>query len=102
MNKINLHHTRTTKGNWVQHIEVNDIELSNRTLRDGDDAPLYNRFIEFLNDKAQEELEKDPTFLWTSLSDFRVWANSYLDEFLAEDEKILAEELRLSSLKANR
>jgi len=31
-----------------------------------------------------------------------VWANSYLDEFLAEDEKILAEELRLSSLKANR
>lgn len=101
-NKLELFHEKTNKGNYIQHIKVNGIELSGRTVNKSDDEDLYNREIAFLNDKAQLELEKNPKFFWANLEEWRVWANGYTKEFLAGDAKIQEDLIRKSVLEANK
>lgn len=80
-NTINLSHEKTSTGARIQHIQVNGIELSGRRIPKSEDTQLYDDLIIFLNGKAQEILERDPKFHWLNLSEFRRWANAYINEF---------------------
>ena len=80
-NTINLSHEKTSTGARIQHVQVNGIELSGRTVSKSEDTELYDDLIVFLNGKAQETLQKDPKFHWLNLSEFRRWANGYINEF---------------------
>lgn len=100
-NSIKLFHEETNKGSYIQHIVVNGIELSGRSLKKSDDSENYNQLISFLNKKAQEELKKNPRFAWLDLSEWRSWANSYANEFLEEDMERQRELIRKSIEKAN-
>lgn len=95
-NTIKLYHEKRSSGNYVQHIEINGIELSGRTISNGDNVQLYNEFISFLNDKAQEELSRNPRFAWTNLKDFRSWATSHIKEYNKFSEKELANKITKS------
>ena len=78
-NTINLSHEKTSTGTRIQHVQVNGIELSGRKISKNEDTQLYDNFIIFLNGKAQEILQKDPKFHWLNLSEFRRWANAYVN-----------------------
>jgi len=80
-NTIKMYHEKTSKGSFIQHILVNGIELSGRSISKSDDNEMYNMLIEFLNDRAQEILKVDPTFAWLNLTEWRSWANGQLNEF---------------------
>lgn len=79
-NKIELSHERTSKGSSIQHILVNGIELSGRTVTKSADSELFDTVIGILNEKAQEELVKNPRFAWTRIEEWRKWANPFVNE----------------------
>lgn len=101
-NKIELYHEERSTGNYIQHIKVNGIELSGRTISKGDNVPLYNQFIKFLNEKAQEEVSRNPRFAWTNLKDFRSWATNYVKEYTKVSEDELAKKIMTSIDEANK
>lgn len=80
-NTIKLYHEKTSKGSFIQHIMVNGIELSGRSISKSDDNEMYNMLIDYLNDKAQEILKTNPTFAWLNLTEWRSWANGQLNEY---------------------
>lgn len=80
-NTIEMYHEKTSKGSFIQHILVNGIELSGRSVSKSDDSEMYNMMIEFLNERAQEILKVNPTFAWLSLTEWRSWANGQLNDF---------------------
>jgi len=80
-NTIKMYHEKTSKGSFIQHIMVNGIELSGRSISKSDDNEMYNMLIDFLNEKAQEVLKTNPTFAWLNLTEWRSWANGQLNEF---------------------
>lgn len=100
-NKIEISHEERASGNYIQHIKVNGIELSGRTVSKGENSPLYNDFVIFLNGKAQEELAKNPRFAWTNLKDFRSWATGYVKEYNKVSEEDLASKILASVEEAN-
>jgi len=95
-NKIELSHEKTSKGSNIQHIIVNGIELSGRVVTKSADSDMYNDLIEYLNMKAQKELELNPRFAWLTLGDWRRWANRYIEEF----NNVLLEEKEKDILKS--
>lgn len=80
-NTIKMYHEKTSKGSFIQHILINGIELSGRSISKSDDSEMYNMLMDFLNEKAQEILKSNPTFAWLNLAEWRSWANGYLNDF---------------------
>lgn len=103
-NKLEISLEDQVKGTRILHIKVNDIELSGRTVttkdpaeRDGD-----TRLVSLLNEKAQEAVAKDPRFAWETLSDWRGWANQFVNEYMEESIQEKAAKIRQSVIEANK
>lgn len=101
-NVLKLSHEKTNKGSAIQHILVNGIELSGRTVVKSDDLELYNRVIKFLDEKAQEAVKENPRFAWVNLTEWRSWANGWITEFLEKDAKVQEDLIRASIEEANK
>jgi len=101
-NTIKMYHEKTSKGSFIQHILVNGIELSGRSISKSDDNEMYNMLIDFLNDKAQEILKTNPTFAWLNLTEWRSWANGQLNEFNQMLESKMQDDIIKSIKEANK
>lgn len=101
-NTIKMYHEKTSKGSFIQHILVNGIELSGRSISKSDDNEMYNVLIEFLNEKAQETLKVNPTFAWLNLAEWRSWANGQLNEFNQMLESKMQDDIIQSIKEANK
>jgi len=101
-NTIKLYHEKTSKGSFIQHILVNGIELSGRSISKSDDNEMYNGLIDFWNDKAQEILKTDPTFAWLNLAEWRSWANGQLNEYNTILESKMQDDIIKSIKEANK
>lgn len=100
-NIIKMYHEKTSKGSFIQHIMVNGIELSGRSISKSDDSEMYNMLIEFLNEKAQETLKVNPTFAWLNLTEWRSWANGQLNAFNNMLESKMQDDIIKSIKEAN-
>lgn len=101
-NTIKMYHEKTSKGSFIQHVLVNGIELSGRSISKSNDNEMYNMLIEFLNDKAQDILKTDPTFAWLNLTEWRSWANGQLNEFNQMLESKMQDDIIQSIKEANK
>lgn len=101
-NTIKMYHEKTSKGSFIQHILVNGIELSGRSVSKSDDNEMHNMLIDFLNEKAQEILKTDPTFAWLNLTEWRSWANGQLNEFNQMLESKMQDDIIKSIKEANK
>lgn len=101
-NTIKMYHEKTVKGSFIQHIIVNGIELSGRTISKSEDNEMYNMLIDFLNEKAQETLKVNPTFAWLNLREWRSWANSQLNDFNKILESKMQDDVIKSIKEANK
>lgn len=100
-NTIKMYHEKTSKGSFIQHILINGIELSGRSISKSDDSEMYNMLIEFWNDKAQEILKVNPTFAWLNLAEWRSWGNGQLNEFNQMLESKMQDDIIQSIKEAN-
>lgn len=101
-NTIKMYHEKTSKGSFIQHILVNGIELSGRSISKSDDNEMYNGLIDFWNDKAQEILKTEPTFAWLNLTEWRSWANGQLNEYNNMLESKMQDDIIKSVKEANK
>lgn len=101
-NIIKMYHEKTSKGSFIQHILVNGIELSGRSVSKSDDSEMYSMLIDFLNDKAQEILRVNPTFAWMNLTEWRSWANGQLNDFNQMLESKMQDDIIKSIKEANK
>lgn len=67
------------------------------TNKDWSDMEQAIEFYKFLNLKIMEELERDPEFVWTTIDEWKRWANGFNQEFLSKQieenaELILADQ----------
>lgn len=68
-----------------------DRTVTNKDKSDMDQAVEY---LKFLNLKIMEEVERDPGFMWTTLESWKSWANSFNQEFLAQQAEENAERIK--------
>jgi len=101
-NTIKMYHEKTSKGSFIQHILVNGIELSGRSVSKSDDSEMYNMLIDYLNDKAQEILKTNPTFAWLNLTEWRSWTNGQLNDFNQKFESKMQDDIIQSIKEANK
>lgn len=97
-NTIKLYHEKTAKGTLIQHIIINGIEMSGRTITSSDNYEIVDGFLNYLNGLAQEELEENPDFFWPSLKDWRSWASSKISDYNKQVELELENKL-IDSIK---
>lgn len=80
-------------------IMVDDINLSlGRIITEKDRHKMENtiNMFKFLDEKVVEEVQRNPAFGWTSLSEWRSWATGYVAEY---NNKQLEEQSKELSVK---
>lgn len=89
---------KLSNGKRELHIWVYGIDLTKgqRTLADKTPEVIkedHDFFEVLLNEKAQEEVEADPKWVITTLSDWRSWASSFISEFYEKQDKDIAKQI---------
>ena len=87
---------RPTNSKLEINVMVGDYNLSTgRVLTEKDNDKMENtiNLFKYLDDKVVEEVKRNPTFGWRSLSEWRVWATSYVTPYVNQSLEEQAESI---------
>ena len=87
---------RPTNSKLEINVMVGDYNLSTgRVLTEKDNDKMENTIslFKYLDDKVVEEVKRNPTFGWRSLSEWRVWATSYVTPYVNQSLEEQAESI---------
>jgi len=81
MTNIKLSYTKKTSNKFTFLTEVDGKVLGDRVYTGTpEDHKLFSGFVDYMQDRIDEELKQDPGFTFHTLKDFRAWANASVQQ----------------------